>query len=587
MPPTTPVAGPRPRVAAFVRISLLCTATMIGSIGHAADASAQDRQHAAAAQAGPAESLTVEQWREDLRSYDEQMRATHIDLFNSMSEEEFEAALADLEARLPELQRHEIIVELSRITAMVGDGHTALWLTPNTQNGFHQVPILLYWLQDGLYVLGVEKDHAAAVGGKVVRIGDVDVEEAMARVEPLVPRDNEMGVLALSPRYLEIPEVLHALRITPSTDGVTYVVRALNGSEVTVSLEAIPDGWLPRLGTRPFVIPTPADRVNMVYGRGTPERPQPMYLSDPGNLFWYEWLPDSQTLYVQLNAIQNKEDESMASFFERVFAAADSLPIDRLVIDLRFNGGGNNFNNFPVIRGIVRRQQIDQSGKLFVITSRHTFSAAGHLVTYLERQTDVIFVGEPTGASPNHYGDAGRIELPNSGLRAGASEIYWQNSLPSRFETRDWTPPEISAPLTIEDYLDGRDPAMEAILDYAAQPPIEEQLLGALESGGPEEAKATFRRYVSDPTHEFVNVEGTMNTLGYELLGQGKVDEAVAVFELNAEAYPESANVFDSLGDGYRAAGDTEAAIASYRKALEVDPDFGPSRDNLRHLLGQ
>ncbi len=584
MAPTARAVRLPSRLYAFFCVAVFLTAL---SASYAPPAFAQDHEHAGAQAAPEDGELTVEQWREDLRAYDHQMRAAHLDLFNSMSEEEFEAALADLDRRLPELERHEIIVELGRITSMVDDGHTTLWLTPNNQNGFHQVPILLYWLQDGLYVLGVEKQHAAAVGGRVIRVGNVSVEEAMARVAPLAPRDNEMGVLAISPRYLEIPEVLDALGITESTAGATYVVETQGGDEVTVTLDAIPDGWLPRLGTRPYVIPTSADRVEMVYGRGTPDRPQPMYLSDPGNRFWYEWLDDSRTLYVQLNAILNKDDESMESFFDRVFEQADSRPIDRLVIDLRFNGGGNNFNNFPVIRGIVRRHHIDEPGKLFIITSRHTFSAAGHLVTYLERQTDAIFVGEPTGASPNHYGDAGLVELPNSGLRARASEIYWQNSLPSRFDSRDWTPPEISAPLSIEDYLTGRDPAMEAILAYAAEPPIKDQMLAALESGGPEAAKATFQRYVSDPTHEFVNVEGTMNTLGYELLGENRVEAAIAVFELNAETYAGSANVFDSLGDGYQAAGDTEAAIAAYKKALEVDPDFGPSRDNLRRLQEQ
>lgn len=431
-------------------LAVLCASIGLPALfaAHPAAAAAQDRDPAG--QARPADrSVTVEGWREDLRSYAEQMRATHIDLFNAMSEQEFDAALADLDRRLPELERHEIIVELSRITAMVGDGHTALWLTPNPENGFHQVPILLYWLKDGLYVLGVAKEHAAAVGGRVVRIGDVDVEAAMARVRPLIPRDNEMGILGLAPRYLEIPEVLHALRITDSRAVVTYTVKNRSGEEMTVRLDAIPDAWLANLGTRPYVLPSPSDRVEMVYGRGTPDRPQPMYLSDPGNLFWYRWLDDSRTLYVQLNAIQNKADERMEGFFERVFREADSRTLDRLVIDLRFNGGGNNFNNYPLIRGIVKRDHIDQSGKLFVITSRHTFSAAGHLVTYLERQTEALFVGEPTGASPNHYGDAGRVELPNSGLRARASAVYWQNSLPARFETRDWTPPDIAAELTI------------------------------------------------------------------------------------------------------------------------------------------
>ncbi len=580
------MAHPTPTHRPARKLALLSLSIWIAALfsGHAAPASGQDSERAAA----PANrSLTVEDWREDLRSYSEQMRATHIDLFNAMSEEQFETALADLDRRLPALERHEIIVELSRITAMVGDGHTALWLTPNPENGFKQVPILLYWLKDGLYVLGIERQNAAAVGGKVVRIGNVDADEAMARVRPLVPRDNEMGILALTPRYLEIPDVLHALRITDSKDIVTYTVQTRSGDELKIALDAIPDAWLSNLGTRPFVILSPSDRVEMVYGRGTPDRPQPMYLSDPGNLFWYKWLDESPTLYVQLNAIRNKADERMQDFFERALREADSRPIDRLVIDLRFNGGGNNFNNYPVIRGIVKRDQIDQNGRLFVITSRHTFSAAGHLVTYLERQTDALFVGEPTGASPNHYGDAGLVELPNSGLQARASAVYWQNSLPSRFETRDWTPPDISAELTIDDYLNGRDPALEAILAYQPQPPMSDQLLAAFANGGVEAAKRVFTAYLANPIHKYVSVEGPMNALGYELLGQGRVDEAVAVFELNVEAYPRSANVYDSLGDGFRARGDREAAIAAYQKALEVDPNFAPSLENLAELLGR
>jgi tetratricopeptide (TPR) repeat protein len=61
-------------------------------------------------------------------------------------------------------------------------------------------------------------------------------------------------------------------------------------------------------------------------------------------------------------------------------------------------------------------------------------------------------------------------------------------------------------------------------------------------------------------------------------------EAAIDVFTVNAEVFPGSANVWDSLGDGYRAAGDIDAAIASYRKALEVDPTFAASRQNLQQL---
>ena len=65
------------------------------------------------------------------------------------------------------------------------------------------------------------------------------------------------------------------------------------------------------------------------------------------------------------------------------------------------------------------------------------------------------------------------------------------------------------------------------------------------------------------------------------------VDDAIEIFKLNVEYYPNSANVYDSLGDAYQAAGKKEEAIKSYEKALSIDPNYASSQDNLRRLKGQ
>jgi tetratricopeptide (TPR) repeat protein len=66
--------------------------------------------------------------------------------------------------------------------------------------------------------------------------------------------------------------------------------------------------------------------------------------------------------------------------------------------------------------------------------------------------------------------------------------------------------------------------------------------------------------------------ESELNELGYALLRIKRIDEAVKILELNVEAYPRSANVYDSLGEAYAAQGNREKAIASYKKSLELDP---------------
>ena len=84
--------------------------------------------------------------------------------------------------------------------------------------------------------------------------------------------------------------------------------------------------------------------------------------------------------------------------------------------------------------------------------------------------------------------------------------------------------------------------------------------------------------------------EGDVNALGYVLLGRDKVDEAIWVFERNTLDYPESSNVWDSLGEGLRAAGRLEESIEMYGKAAEMDPTNENARrfvEEMREELGQ
>jgi tetratricopeptide (TPR) repeat protein len=80
--------------------------------------------------------------------------------------------------------------------------------------------------------------------------------------------------------------------------------------------------------------------------------------------------------------------------------------------------------------------------------------------------------------------------------------------------------------------------------------------------------------------------EATLNTLGYALLGEAKPADAVAIFRLNAEQYPESANAWDSLGEGHLAAGDRERAIEAYEKSLELEPENANAREKLTEIRG-
>ena len=67
--------------------------------------------------------------------------------------------------------------------------------------------------------------------------------------------------------------------------------------------------------------------------------------------------------------------------------------------------------------------------------------------------------------------------------------------------------------------------------------------------------------------------ENWMNNFGYQLIRQGKKEEALKIFKLNTELYPNSFNTFDSYGECLLDLGDKEKAVKAYRKSLELNPD--------------
>ena len=70
-----------------------------------------------------------------------------------------------------------------------------------------------------------------------------------------------------------------------------------------------------------------------------------------------------------------------------------------------------------------------------------------------------------------------------------------------------------------------------------------------------------------------IATEADVNQLGYQLLGQKKTDEAIALFRKNVKDYPNSWNVYDSLGEALAAKGDTKAAVENYTKAMSMTTD--------------
>ena len=114
------------------------------------------------------------------------------------------------------------------------------------------------------------------------------------------------------------------------------------------------------------------------------------------------------------------------------------------------------------------------------------------------------------------------------------------------------------------------------------KPPAVASLREALAAGGVAAVEAAFRAARAGDVYDVT--EGDLNTLGYEALAADDVETALAVFRLNVEAFPDAWNVYDSLGEALRAAGDAEGAVASYQRAIELNPAAASARRALDEL---
>jgi tetratricopeptide (TPR) repeat protein len=523
---------------------------------------------------GAVSQAEAEKWREDLRHMARDMEARHKNLFHTLPRGQFEAAVKRLDERIPTLARHQIIVEMARVAASVGDGHTNVAPTRDPKIGFRALPVKLYLFRDGMFVRAAERAHADLLGARVVKIGEATPEEAVARAREIVGRDNEMGVRFFAPLLLAMPEVLHALGLSDGPDAARFTFERA-GRRQTLTLK--PSGpadllppdtdltWLPKEGW-----------VDMRDGA-----PAPLWLRDPKNKFWFEQLPGTKVVYAQLNEVNNKPDESLADFSKRLLAFVEANDVEKLVLDLRLNRGGNGGLLRPLVVGLVK-SKVNRRGRLFVLMGRSTWSASQFLLNDLEDYTEATFVGEPSGSKGNTYGDSRRITLPNSGVTVRVSVYYWQDWNP--WDSRLWTAPHVTAELSSEDYRAGQDPALKAALAYAPRKPLTQVLDEALTEGGAGLALKRFREFMADPSNKYADTEEPLLLAGDRLLREKKPEQALLLFRLAGEEHPHSPRPHFANGFAYSRAGNKEQAVKSLEKALEMNPKYYEAAELLRQL---
>jgi hypothetical protein len=396
------------------------------------------------AQAGRVQ-MDADAWRQDLRFLVDQITTRHPNPFHATPRAVFEDAVTSLASRIPSLNADEVEIGLLRVAAMVGDEHTRLSLGAAAPH----YPYELEWLDGTWRITRAASAASRVLGARVMAFDDVPADTAWARVAPLVPNgESEEFTRWLGGRLLALGPVLHGLHIARSPDQVTLRVVLDEGSTETVALATVgPDAdirWVDA-GASPPLSRTPAMRRSA--------------------LGWAV-LPGTHTAYVAWNNyLLGASRRTFQDSVRAAFLGIDSASADRVVLDLRWNHGGDLTRGREyLLAELRRRERLLRPGALYVLIGRETNSAAMVNAIDLKRAAGAILVGEPTGARPNSYSEAGFFHLPRSGLEGTVAICrydLWPQDVPG-------VPPDHLAPPNWADYRTGRDSALEWIL---AQPP--------------------------------------------------------------------------------------------------------------------
>jgi len=310
-------------------------------------------------------------------------------------------------------------------------------------------PLKLYWFKEGISVTDTTLEFAALLNGRLAAVDGHPVEEVVRAFSGIIPHDNEAQVEDFVPRFLASSEHLLGLGLIADAEEAVFTVRTPAGGTASARMRSLP---LSAIKTITWAAPA-VDPSRL-----------PLYRRTAGSAYESTYLAEQRTLYFAFNSCRDLPKRPFAVFAAEIWDTIRKNPVERLVIDLRNNGGGDSSILDPFIGELAAAKELNRKGRLFVIIGRRTFSSAILNAIALKKRTEAVFYGEPTGGKPNHYGEIEMLSLPHLKLGVSYSTKYFQfveGDDPSLM-------PDVLVELTLDDYLALRDPVLEAILAEGA-----------------------------------------------------------------------------------------------------------------------
>lgn len=383
-----------------------------------------------------------------------------------------EAKLDALERRAGDLTAPQFTAGLALVVGLADNGHSRLWPRDGAWKPDTRLPLRLLWLPGGLVVARAHGEAADLAGARVLKVEGRSTEALYAGAKALLG-GNDAYRRQWLPDYIELGGILHAVGLAAAPDRLALTLRTPDGRTVERVLRMVPTSGLsavaeydrlwspePAPGEQGWTTAMPTDEV-------------PLYLRDADLPFRSVPLPEWGAHYLQFRSNTDIDGYSIADFLTDAGSELASRSPKDLVVDLRFNIGGN----LTLTLDFMRRLADTVPGRTWLLVGPYTYSAGIISAAAIKQGGGdrVVIVGDGLGDRAHFWSEGGLVRLPNSGhaLRYTDGQFNLAEGCtgePACFDQMfpvdvNFVPldPDIRAPLTADAYLAGRDPAMEAV----------------------------------------------------------------------------------------------------------------------------
>lgn len=380
---------------------------------------------------------------QDLKTFYNTLPVVHTDFFANTSPETFNAAFHSALGRIDSLSDIDFYYTLGTLAALAGDSHTAVGLTQEIVSQVYAIPVQIARVAGNWCLSVTEASQANLLGAKILAINGISMDVVVDKASCLFGHDNNTWLYNQIAQQLNLTSLYTYLGIAenPSAD-VQFTIEPYGSTEAqSITFKA--------------VTVTQFYQLQLVSIQTNP--PETASAKVPYRTLLLE---QGKTLFIQYNACISWDQLPIGDFIDETLGMVNNLSPEHIIIDLRYNGGGNSQLFEPMINALAGLQK-EKGFAIDVLIGQGTFSSALMNAVQLNQRTDCRLVGTPTGGSVNHFGEIKNFTLPNSGISVQYST---QRFIMDASYPAGSLQPELYVEKTITDIMHGVDTEVQAIL---------------------------------------------------------------------------------------------------------------------------